>query len=112
MHGRRHNQPSMIYKFKSKAAGDVVMLGPDGDALLRLLGREPAGKGIIEVNTMPSALVALERAVQDEAAPPSLDAAENDAGAQAPVSLRRRLWPMIDMLRRSQAAGHPVVWGV
>ena len=30
----------MIYKFKSKATGDVIMLGPNGDQMLVLLGRE------------------------------------------------------------------------
>ena len=39
----------MIYKFKSKAAGDVIMLQPHGDQLMRLIGREPAAKGIIEI---------------------------------------------------------------
>ena len=39
----------LIYKFKSKAAGDVIMLGPGGDQVLRIIGREPAAKGIIEV---------------------------------------------------------------
>ena len=36
----------MMYKFKSKASGDLLMLGPDGDRLLRLLGRDPAPSGI------------------------------------------------------------------
>jgi hypothetical protein len=39
----------MIYKFKSKATGDVIMLGPHGDAVVApAIGREPAPKGIIE----------------------------------------------------------------
>ena len=42
----------MIYKFKSKAAGDVIMMGPTGDQVLRAVGREPAAKGIIEVAAM------------------------------------------------------------
>ena len=29
-----------------------------------------------------------------------------------PVALRQRLWPLVEMLRRAQAAGEPVVWGV
>jgi len=29
----------MIYKFKSKAAGDVIMLQAHGDQLMRLIGR-------------------------------------------------------------------------
>ncbi len=102
----------MIYKFKSKACGDVIMLGPQGDQLLRLLGREPSAKGIIEAGETASAVLRLKAA---------LTAAEQ-AGASAPagtepaaddvVSLRRRLWPMIEMLTQSGAAAQAVVWGV
>ena len=46
----------MIYKFKSKAAGDVIMLAPTGDHLMRLIGREPAPKGIFEPAAMPGTI--------------------------------------------------------
>ena len=42
----------MIYKFKSKATGDLIMLGPQGDQMMRILGREAAPQGIIEVKDM------------------------------------------------------------
>ena len=109
----------MIYKFKSAASGDLIMLGPQGDQLLRLLGREPAAKGIIEVVVMPAALAALQAAIgaeeQDGRAAPDPAAANDDAAgepAQPAVGLRQRLWPMIEMLRRCQAAAEPIVWGV
>jgi hypothetical protein len=111
----------MIYKFKSKAAGDVVMLGPNGDQLLRALGREPAAQGIIEAAAMPAAIAALERAVAEEEARGAADAddpAAGDADADAEqrgargVGLRARVWPMVEMMRRSHAAGEPIVWGV
>jgi hypothetical protein len=101
----------MIYKFKSKASGDVIMLEPQGDRLLRLLGREPAAKGIIEPAAMPAAIAALEAAISEaEAAGEPAD--EDTPPDESPISLRRRLWPMVDMLRRAAAAGVPVVWGV
>lgn len=100
----------MIYKFKSPAAGDLIMLGPQGDQLLRLLGREPAAKGIIEVAAMPAALQALSAAVARAEAP--AEDTNNDKGEPAEPGLRQRLWPMIEMLRRCQAAGEPIVWGV
>ena len=106
----------MIYKFKSPATADHIMLGPHGDELLRLIGREPAAKGIIEPDQMPRARAALQAAIDaEEAAPPPADADGDDAAAEqreAPVGLRRRLWPMIQMLERAEAAGEPVVWGV
>ena len=99
----------MIYKFKSQATGDVIMLGPQGDQMLRLLGREPADKGIFEVADMPAAVAALQAAIAAAEAPPE-DA--DDPSAHTAVGLRQRLWPMVEMLRRAHDAGAVVVWGV
>ncbi len=97
----------MIYKFKSAATGDLIMLAPHGDQMLRLLGREPAPQGIIEVAAMPEAIAALLAAIAREEAPPE----DGDEGLP-PVGLRQRLWPMIEMLRRAHDADAAVVWGV
>jgi hypothetical protein len=102
----------MIYKFRSKATGDLVMLGPDGDQLLRLLGREPAAKGIIEPVAMPAARRALEDAVAAETADAADDADDvNETKPRGGVRLRQRVWPMLQMLERAEAAGEPIVWG-
>ena len=37
----------MLYKFKSKATGDLIMLEPNGRQVLRLIGKEPTAQGII-----------------------------------------------------------------
>jgi len=100
---------SVIYKFKSKATGDLIMLEPHGDQVLRLLGRAPAARGIIEVAAMPAAIAALEAAVATEEAPPA-DDEEEQAGRT--VGLRQRVWPMVEMLKRALAEQQPVVWGV
>jgi len=107
----------MIYKFKSKAAGDVIMMGPAGDDVLRLIGKTPAPKGIIEVDAMPAAIHALELAVAaDDAARAQ---AEQEAAAQgqtlAPrdgVTLRQRAWPLVEMMKRSMRENVAIVWGV
>jgi len=103
----------MIYKFKSAASGDLLMLGPQGDQVMRLLGREPAPQGILEVVALPTAIAALQAALARAEEPPADAAAvaTADEAAQA-VGLRQRLWPMIEMLRRCEAAGEPIVWGV
>jgi hypothetical protein len=103
----------MIYKFKSKATGDVLMLGPNGDQLLRLLGREPAAKGIIELAAMPAAISALEAAVAAaEALAPAAANEDDEPAPERSVGLKQRIWPMVEMLKRAQAAGEPIVWGV
>ena len=107
----------MIYKFKSKAAGDVIMMGPAGDDVLRVIGKAPAATGIIEVASMPAAIAALEQAIAaDEAARAQ---AEQDAAAEgsklAPrdgVTLRQRAWPLVEMMKRSIGENAEVVWGV
>ncbi len=96
----------MIYKFKSPATGDLIMLGPNGDQLLRILGREPAPKGIIETAHMAAALAALQAAIAADEQP------REEEDQPAPVGLRQRLWPMVEMLRRAQAANAAIVWGV
>ena len=56
----------MLYKFKSKATADLIMLEPNGKQILRIIGKEPAAKGIMEVAEMPQAIEALRNAVQQE----------------------------------------------
>ena len=102
----------MIYKFRSRANGDLVMLGPQGDEMLKLLGRDPAAKGNIEVAAMPAAIAALQAAADAEGVNKNVDKDAETGDEQRGVGQRQRLWPMIEMLRRCLAAGEPVVWGV
>jgi Domain of unknown function (DUF1840) len=97
----------MIYKFKSKVAGDVIMLQPHGDQLMRLMGREPAAKGIIESADMPAAIRALQEAAAQAPTPP-----DSSESGERSVGLRQRVWPLVEMMKRSHAAGEPIVWGV
>lgn len=106
----------MIYKFKSKAAGDVIMLGPTGDRILGALGKEPAPKGIIEVADMPAAMQAIEAAVVADEAETRRAEEEARANGQTPpprgITLRQRAWPLVEMMKLAQRDGHPIVWGV
>lgn len=107
----------MLYKFKSKATGDVIMLGQNGDQVMRIVGREPAAKGIFDLDAMGAVLTALEAAVaaEETASVKADEGVDNGAEAAAgagTVSLRSRVWPLVEMLRRAQRAGEPVVWGV
>lgn len=107
----------MMYKFKSKAAGDLIMMGPNGDAMLRAAGREPAAKGIFEPADMAAAIAGIERTIAEEDA--ARAEAEREAKAEGRtlkpaegIGARQRMWPMVEMLRRAQSANEPIVWGV
>lgn len=107
----------MIYKFKSKAGADVIMLGPLGDQMLQLLGRTPSAQGIVTQDQLSSAISALEAAVaDDEAAFAQQQADAQAAGDKVPrregVGLAQRAWPLIELMRHALKAGDDVVWGV
>jgi hypothetical protein len=107
----------MIYKFKSKAASDVIMMAPGGDQVLRLIGREPSAKGIIESAVMPAAMNALEQAILADEAAASKDSEKDDkdepsSSRREGVSLRQRAWPLLEMMKRAHGAGEDIVWGV
>lgn len=111
----------MLYKFKSKATGDVIMLEPQGKQILRIIGKDPSAKGIVLAQEIPLAIQALRDAVTQEeaeidAAQQASDAAQSTEGplgaAPQGIRLRQRVVPFIDMLQRAHAEEADVVWGV
>ncbi len=98
----------MLYKFKSKDHGDVIMLEANGRQVLEIIGKHPGPTGIILPEQMPAAIKALEDAIALE------QSGDEDAGAVPGdgLGLHQRAISFIDMLRRNHAAGHNVVWGV
>lgn len=105
----------MLYRFKSQAAADIIMLQRTSEQLLTIIGKPPAAQGIITVAQMPAALTALADAVAaSEAKPPHIqaDAADDDAPPSDTVRLRQRTAPLMAMLKECLASGKDVVWGV
>ena len=114
----------MLYRFKSQATADLVMLNDSGEQVLAAMGKTVAPQGVITVAQIPAALAALAQAVADsEATPATAATAANAAAAEdntdadeAPkadtVRLRQRTTPLVAMLKESLAAGKDVVWGV
>lgn len=102
----------MIYKFKSKAAGDVIMLAPTGDRVLGLIGKQAGPRGIIEPADMPAAMQTLATAIDaDEAQRQQAQAAGDPPPGGEAISLRQRAWPLVEMMKRSHAADAPITWG-
>lgn len=107
----------MLYKFKSKAAGDLIMLEPNGRRVLEIIGKDTGPKGIIQPQEMAPAVAALEGAIAREEAEHQALVEEAAAKGEAQprldaVSLRQRAVPFLDMLRRCEKAGKEIVWGV
>jgi hypothetical protein len=106
----------MIYKFKSKAAGDVIMLQPNGKRVLQIIGNAGEAQGIILPAQMTAAIEALTAAIAAEEASrqAALELAEKEGRTLSPeaITLRQRAHPFIEMLRKCEAAGKEIVWGV
>ena len=109
----------MLYKFKSKTTGDLIMLEPNGRRVLEIIGKEAGLKGIILPEQMPAAIAALEAAVALEESREKESRDKESRDKESPESalhdgpgLRQRAVPFIDMLQRNHKSGHEVVWGV
>jgi cyclopropane-fatty-acyl-phospholipid synthase len=105
----------MLYKFKSRAAADLIMLEPQGRHIVTIMGKTPGASGIVTAAQIPGAIAALEAAVAAEEALPPVDEAGEEVTEQEraeAVRLRQRVAPLIEMLRRSAAEQVDVVWGV
>lgn len=116
----------MIYEFKSRATGTVVMTKPAAEWILGVIGKQPGPTGIITVAQMPAAIEALRKAVEDdkraiaaarrESAPPEAGEEEEehepDEGAKATVANYQRAWPFIEMLTEALKGERDVTWGV
>ena len=105
----------MLYKFKSRAAADLIMLEPQGRQAVTIMGKTPGASGIVTAAQIPGAIAALEAAVAAEEALPPVDEAGEEVTEQEraeAVRLRQRVAPLIEMLRRSAAEQVDVVWGV
>jgi hypothetical protein len=109
----------MLFKFKSAAASDLIMLEADGRKLLKImLGDDPV-QGIVLAADIPARMAALEAAVaQDEALrqqraeQAASEQNEEEAVVLDTVRLSQRAAPMLKLLARSLAEQSDVVWGV
>jgi hypothetical protein len=105
-----------MYRFTSKADGDLLMMAPVGDQLLRIMGREPAPQGIIENAAIPAAIAALEQAIAiadaERQRKHAGGADDDEAAGGVAVGVGQRAWPLLEMMRRSLAEHADIVWGV
>lgn len=114
----------MIYEFKCRATGTVVMTQKVAERLLDIIGKAPGAQGIILPAQMPAAIEALQAAVDAEreaerrarertreAAPDTEEGEDEDEERTPVVSLGRRAWPFIEMLKEAAAAEREITWG-
>ena len=114
----------MLYRFKAKNTGDVLMLEPNGRQVLEIIGKEAGSRGIVLPEQMPAALQALRTAIEQDEAQERQRLLEQDTQRRAQgegavsshqppgVTLRHRALPFMQMLESCHRDGDSIVWGV
>ena len=106
----------MLYEFRSRATGTVTMVGKSAEQVLQIIGKPVEPTGIITVAQIPAAISALVAAAEREQ-PPAETQTEGDEESREAlganfVSLRQRVYPLIELMREARAADVDVTWGV
>jgi hypothetical protein len=108
----------MLITFRSQASGDVMMFADVARQMLRIVGKEPADKGIITVAQLPDAIVALKDAIAADKAAWTEHAASEKVKTEADsgdgedlfVSASQRARPLLELFEWSLKADKPVLW--
>ena len=107
-----------IVKFKSKAAGDIVMFKLNADQMFRIMGIEPSDRGVIEPQDLAHAHAQLVAAINTERmakadTPVDEDDLSDDEkiALKNHVSLEQRAYTLLKMLEAAQKKNVDVHWG-
>ncbi|HSD37112.1 MAG TPA: DUF1840 domain-containing protein [Rhodocyclaceae bacterium] len=105
----------MLITFKSRAAGDVLMLGKNGQQMLGIIGKDAQdARGIVTVEQLPAAIAALSAAAAaDRARPVAVQNDDDDdapKGMGAPVALAQRIVPLLELCQYALRDKEPVIW--
>lgn len=107
-----------IVKFKSKAAGDIVMFKSNAEQMFKIMGIEGGERGVIEPKDLVHAHAQLVAAVNAERmarAENPIDedelSAEEKIALKNHVGLEQRAYPLLKMLEEAQKKGVDVHWG-
>lgn len=100
----------MLVRFNSDA-GLIIMFGDVAVTLLKMMGQSGAVPGAIRPEDVAPALARLKRAVAAHEEP-SPGPADKNHDAEPSVSLRRRAFPLIELLARAAKRECHVIWEV
>lgn len=100
----------MIVTFKTKAYGDLTMLGDDALKLIKITGHGGGVPGAFAADDLADAIRRLKAAVAKDTEE-SAGASDADSEADgAKVGLAQRAFPLIEMFEAALAEEAPVMW--
>lgn len=108
----------MLILFQSKSSAEVLMFAEHAMPLLRAAGKlfetsELPERGVITRDQLPAAIAGIEslidaQPINDEPEDASDDSTEHPIDQH--VSVRRRAWPLLAMLRLANENNEDVTW--
>lgn len=103
----------MIYEFRTKASGSVIMTAPVAQMVFDAMGKELSPKGIITVEQLPAMLENLKAAVaREKEASRGQPVPDDEQAANRPISLGVRAYAFLEMLEAAARKQKEIVWGV
>lgn len=100
----------MLVTFRSKAYANVTMFGDVAITLLKMMGHSGTVPSALRARDIPPALHKLEQALAAVPADKAEWRDKEDKDAEPQVGLKRRAYPLIQLLNASQAQGAEVMW--
>ena len=101
----------MLVTFKTKAFGDITMFGDIAVRLLKLMGHSGTVPSAFKPEDIPAALQRLrEAAAEDDASTEGQGEGDTHDDEEAPVSLRNRALPLIQLLEAAEKEQEYVMW--
>lgn len=105
----------MLYTFRSKAAGEVLMLPIHARPLLEAAGKLPEvarqPRGVFTAEQLDDAIARLQARIATSPVPNfNEDDPDDMARAKQYVGLEQRAFPLLNMLRLARDKGVDVMW--
>ena len=100
----------MLVRFTSKASASVSMFEKDALSMLKLMGHSGTIPSAIRAKDVVSRLEVMEKALEEATAaelPPNY---ENDDDEEIIVPIKRRAYPLLELMRSAAESGEEVMW--
>jgi hypothetical protein len=101
---------TMIVTFKTKAYGDITMLGDDALKLIKVTGHGGGVPGAIAADDLAEAIRRLKAAVAKDTEESAGGSDADNEAAETKVGLAQRAFPLIEMFEAALGEEAPVMW--
>ena len=106
----------MLVTFHSKAWSSITLFGDVATTLLKMAGHSGAIPSALLATDIPAALARLKQALAtaepEKVSKQSVPLEADDPDTEAPVSLRLRAYPLIQLLSAAAEQGCDVMWEI